>query len=1163
MNRNRVTNPNNRKSGRRLAGSVLTGILLAVFMLLATGIPADTAARPLPEAAHLQDQLTDLFLTESGRTVEEPRVSLNLRDIPLIDALHMVAGELGVGISINTRDIEGRRVTYQSRNRGLYDVLHDLLAETNLEVGLSRDNKTLIIWQREETAEEALSLFQQTVTGRVTDLQTGESIPGANILIQGTSSGTTTDLDGTFELAVPDLQQTLVVSYIGYTSRTIPLEGRSTLNVELAPSVTGLEEVVVTAFGIARQRASLGYSVTEIDGSNLTQIPENNLGNALTGRIAGVNASGSATGPGGSSRVVIRGNGSLSGNNQPLYIVNGVPINNANQGSAGTYGGKDLGDGLISINPDDIESVTVLKGGTAAALYGSRASNGVILIETKSGRGSRGIGVEYNSTLTFENPLVIPDWQYEYGSGSRGVAPTSQAEAIANGRISWGSRLDGSMVVQPDGVARPYVAQKDNIRNFYDTGTALTNTIALSGGSQAASFRFSVSDLNNRGIVPNSTIRRNTFNLSANANLSEKVIFEGTAQYNIEEARNRTAIADFTGNPNASVGLVATNIDVRTLAPGYDENGYETHWSDYVFVSNPYFAINKRKNEDTRNRFLGSFSLRYNITDYLFARARLGVDYFHIQGKDITPTGTLHNPDGSMSTRRSINSETNAEALIGFEKEFGAISVNALAGGNRMQEGLSGVSFSSGNFNVPFAYFLTNGSSPTFSESFRESAINSLFGSAEIGFNRYLYLTVSGRQDWFSTLPMESNSLFYPSVGLSFIFTDVWNSRPRWLDYGRIRTSWAQVGGGAPNPYGLTLTYRAESSSHLGQPLMSIAANNIPNSSLKPYTSTTLEAGLETRLFDNRWGVDITVYDRTTTDDIVSTTLPRPASYGGVLVNVGEVQNRGVELLVTTTPVRNNVMNWNVSLNAAYNENKVKRIADGIDSIVLSTARTNNGFVHHFEGMPFGMVAGFKYARDANGNIVYDPASGMPVQGEFAALGRGVPPLTMGVNNEFRYRDFSLGVLIDGKFGSKMYVSTDAYGTYYGKHKRTVENGVREKGIQVSGVDLDGNPWSATVDAQDYYQHIAFSITEEFVSGADFIKLRQISFGYTLPESVLARTPLQYVRFSIVGRNLLMLYSQMKNVDPESNYNTGNGQGLENFGVPPTRSFGFNLSIGY
>lgn len=1001
---------------------------------------------------------------------------------------------------------------------------------------------------------------QSRISGKVTD-ENGAPLTGVSVSVRGTNVGVLTDIDGTYSVAVPQGATAISFSFVGMQTETIEIGTQTVINITLKESAIGLDEVVVTALGISREKKSLTYAVTEVGGESIAQVKEMNLGNALSGRIAGVNASGSATGPTGSTRVIIRGNGSLIGDNQPLYVINGVPMIVQNLGSAGTYGGRDAGDGLSSINPDDIESISVLKGGTAAALYGSRAANGVILITTKSGQTRQGIGVEYNSSFTFENPLAIPHWQYEYGSGSGGVAPTSQAEAVSYGRISWGAKLDGSMVFNPDGVQRPYSAQKNNIKNFYDTGTTFANTVAISGGNETARFRFSASNTDVKAIVPNSGANRKTFNLSTNANLSKKIIFEGKAQYNIELNKNRTAIADFTGNPNAALGLMATNIDVRTLAPGYDERGYETAWCEYNYVSNPYFAASKRKNEDEWKRFLGSFSIRYNVTDFLYARARLGIDNTNIEGFDITPTGTLHSPLGSMSEDTRSQQETNAEILIGFDKKFGDISVNVIAGGNRMYRNSIRSSFSSGDLNVPFVYFITNGKTPNFSRSFSESAINSLFTSADLGLKNYLYFTLSGRQDWFSTLDINSNSLFYPSVGLSYIISETWQTRPNWLSFAKARASWAQVGGGAPSPYGIGLSYTAPTSSHLGQPLMSISGSTIP-SLLKPYTSTTMEAGLDFKLFNNRIGIDFTIYDRTTTDDIVNASVATSSSWSSVALNVGEVKNRGVELMLTGTPVSTKTgFNWDVIFNMAYNKNTVVKIADELTSLSIATARTNNGYVYHFEGQPFGMVAGYEMLRNADGQIVYNNANGIPMMSEFKALGRGVPPLNISLTNELSYKNFTFSFLLDSKFGGVMYSATNSYGAYYGLHKNTVENGIRESGIEVTGVDQTGEPFSRVVDAETYFKGIAFSITDEYVYKADFIKLRQFNVGYSVPGALLAKTPFQSANVSFVARNLFLIYSTIDNVDPESNYNTTNGQGLENFGVPPTRSYGLNLSL--
>ncbi|WP_439581419.1 SusC/RagA family TonB-linked outer membrane protein [Dyadobacter bucti] len=1091
-------------------------------------------------------------------------ISIQMQSVEVKNVLSRIEKQTGIKFIYSTNSIKARqKVSVHAVNSKLSKVLDELLNPLNIEYEVVDSH---ILLHKKPAGEPVVPDFKsaiKNITGFVSD-EKGDALPGVSILVKGTQSGTTTNSEGKFSLDLPQDNAVLIFSFVGYIAQEIAAGSQTNISVKLLPEEKSLNEVVVTALGIAKDKKALTYAVTEVKGSEFTQAREANLGNALSGKIAGVNATSTANGTAGSSRVIIRGNGSLSGDNQPLYVVNGIPINNANQGSPGTWGGTDKGDGLMSINPDDIESISVLKGGTAAALYGSRAANGVIIITTKTGKGQKGLGVEFASTYTLERPLSFPDWQYQYGAGARGTAPTSQAEAISYGRTSWGAKLDGSMVMQPDSVERPYVAQKNNIKNFYDTGSTFSNTIAINGGNETTNFRFSASNMDNKGVVPNSSVNRKTFSLSASSVLAKKVVFEGTVQYNIEDVKNRTFVADFTKNPNASVQLAATNIDIRTLDPGYDDRGYENLWNDYVFVVNPYFAVNKVRNNDNKRRVIGSFSTRYNFTDYLYARGRLGIDQFSINGKDITPTGMAYNTQGEMSTRRITTYETNAEFIVGLNKEFGKISVNAIAGGNKMYNNSNGVTASSGRFNVPFNYFITNGSSQAYTETFREFGINSLFASADVGFNNLLYLTVTGRQDWFSTLSKDNNTLFYPSVGLSYVFSDAFKSRPSWLDYGKLRTSWAKVGGGAPDPYGLTLAYAAPSQSHLGQPLMNINGGTIPNSQLKPYTSTTTEFGLETKLFGNKLGADITFYDRSTTNDIVNATVPFSTSYTNVSLNVGKVQNRGVELLLTGTPVRSSKgFSWDVSFNMAYNKNTVVKIADGLTSLALpgAVARTQNGFVYHFEGMPFGMISGYRMRQDENGNTVYNRDSGLPIQSAFGALGRGVPPLTLGLTNSFRYKNLSLGFLLDGKFGSKMYVSSNAYATNYGLHKQTVENNVRETGVTVSGVDTQGDSFSKTLPAQNYYQGIAFSITDQFVSDAGFIKLRQLTLGYSLPQNIIAKTPFQSASLSFVARNLLLVYSQVKNVDPESNYSNSNAQGLENFGVPPTRSFGLNLLV--
>lgn len=1109
-----------------------------------------------------------LFATPGkSQTLDKYEITIGFKNESIVEAFRTIEAKSPFHFMYRNEEVRHiKNLNLPESKRKLADILKYLLTGSSLT--FQQLNYQVLIMEDEtvrsvsDTAVKIATITRiaNMVSGKITNPR-GEPLSGVSVTIKGSSSGTSSDENGNYSIDVPETG-TLVFSYVGYLTQEVAVGGQNVINIRLQEDAKQLSDVVVTALGISREKKALPYSVTVVNGESFTKAREVNIGNALSGKIAGVNATKTATGPGGSSRVIIRGNGSLGGNNQPLYVINGVPIDNTNFGSAGQWGGFDAGDGLSSIDPDNIENITVLKGGTAAALYGSRAANGVILITTKTGKAQKGIGVELNSTYTAETPSSFSDYQYEYGSGNHGAKPANLSEAIENGTVSWGAKLDGSMVIQPDGVERPYVAQKNNIKNFYQTGNSFSNSVALSGGNETARFRFSASNLDNNSVIPNTSLNRKVISLDVTGNLMKKVEFKANAQYNIEIGRNRPYVSDQPYNVNSAPQLMATNLDIRFLKPGYDENGYEPRWHKGD-ANNPYFITSKVRNHDRRNRLMGSFSAQYNITDYLYLRGRFGIDYYNVASEAIIPTGiqywTPSMTEGKLSTY-----ETNAEGILGFKKEFGDISLSAIAGGNQMHHVIDGINLSSGAFNVPFQYFITNGTGQTFSLNYKENAINSLFASADIGYKNYLFLSLTGRNDWFSTLPMKSNSIFYPSAGLSFVFTEAWDQRPSWLNHGKIRASWAEVGGGAPDPYGLNLVYVAQSVQALGQPLMGISGNTIPNNSIKPYTSTTTEVGLELKGLNNRLGLDLALYKRETTNDIVDASVSSSTGYANVLLNVGEMRNRGIELLLTGTPVQSvSGLNWDVSFNMAYNKNTVVKIADGLTSLLLpdGQVRTKNAFIYHFEGMPFGQIAGYRILRDEKGNKVYDKASLLPVKSEFMALGNGTPPLTLGLTNTINYKNFSFSFLFDGKFGGKLYSATNAYATQWGLSKETVKNGVRETGVSIVGVDTDGNPVKTTLPAQTYYQYTALNITDDFVYDASFVKLRQLVFGYNLPKSLIAKTPFQSANISLVARNLLLLYSEIPNVDPESTYNASNAQGLEMYGVPSTRSYGINLML--
>jgi TonB-linked SusC/RagA family outer membrane protein len=994
---------------------------------------------------------------------------------------------------------------------------------------------------------------QKTVSGTVTDAS-GEVMIGVNILEVGTSNGTITDLDGNFSIEVSD-DATLEFSMVGYTPQQIEVGSQTVIDLVLEEGVA-LSEVVVTSLGISKEKKALGYAVTEIGGEDFTEARELNVANSLAGKVAGVNVSNIASGPGGSSRVIIRGNSSISGNNQPLYVVDGIPIDNTNLGSAGMWGGQDWGDGVSSINPDDIETMTVLKGSSAAALYGSRASNGVIMITTKKGGKRKGVGVEVQSNYTFENIIETFDFQKEYGQGDNGKRPTTQPEAIASNLYSWGEKLDGRSTIQFDGQSRPYSDVGDNLGSFYQTGSTWTNSLSLSGGDENYNFRFGVTNLENQGIIPNSGLDRNTFTTNTSGKFGKLTAsFAGT--YIRENVQNRPRLSDSPGNANYTAWSMPANVDVNSLlgpnGDGTNEEGTELLFNDNIYVTNPWFAAYNFVGSNTKHRAMGNTTLRFQFTDWLYIQGRAGIDSYTERRTSVEPYGTAYKPLGGMSELERRFTETNLDLIIGVDKTLdNGIGISAFVGGNQMERSFETLGGSGNNFNIPFLHTLNNLANRGTSYGISEKAINSVFGSLELSYNSILYLTATARNDWFSTLPVESNSILYPSFTASFILSDA-ITMPSFVSFAKLRGGWAQVGGDT-DPYQLNLTYALVGQGHFGAPLGRISQGTIPNFSLQPSQTSEIELGADFRLFQNKLGVDITYYDKTTSNDILYASISQTSGFGSQVVNIGELRNSGIELLLNITPIKRTNFSWDMTFNFANNQNEVVSLLtpeQDEESIRVSESRTRSAYIHHEEGQPYSVIKGFKYARDAAGNIQYDE-SGYPVRGEFGVLGNGVHPTTLGLTNRFRYKNFQLSVLVDGKFGGDIYAATNAFAYLRGLHKNTLVG--RENGNV-------GGPKTLPLDEVDNYYSQIYNITEEFVEDASFIKLRQFTLGYNFPKTMLESTPFSEVSLSLVGRNLLLLMSRVDNIDPESTYSNGNDQGLEMFGVPQTRSFGFNLNV--
>lgn len=1018
------------------------------------------------------------------------------------------------------------------------------------------------------------AIYAQTVTGTVYDADDETPLAGVNIIEVGTQNGTSTDADGEFSLTVSDANASLRITFIGYQAQTIPLNGRTELEIFLQTRTEALEGVVVTALGIERESKSLGYSVTEVEAADLVAATEANTANLLQGQVAGVVVSPTSAGVGSSTRLTIRGASSLAGDNQPLYVVDGVPIDNSNIGAAGMWGGFDGGDGISSINSTDIKSISVLKGASAAALYGTRARDGVVLITTKSGEGSQGgPTVTFNTTTTFKKAMTgFEDFQNEYGQGTNGVKPSNQVEALSTGQSSWGAPLDGSSVIQFDGVERPYSDQGNPLEAFYRLGFSSKNTLSLAGGNESSSYYFSTTQFNTESVVPNSDLERTSINLRGTYSFGD-LTADVKANYINELANNRSWISDTPGNANATVAVLPPNVNVEDVKNSFmTAAGTEQGISDNIFGTNPYWVTNQYSTDDDKDRVIGHIQLDYALADWLSLTGRSGMDWYTLRRTNLVPWGTAYRPDGSISENEYRVLEHNTDIFLHANRQLGSsLAVNATFGGHQRSSKSETVGASGSVFKIPKFRTITNmvNVSPVY--AFSEKKVNSLYGAVDLSYNDYLFLSVTGRNDWSSTLPEDGNAFFYPSVSASFVFSEAFSSMPSWLSFGKLRASWAEVGSDT-DPYQLSLTYSVLNGSHQGQPLAVIAQTSVPLADLKPTSTVETEAGFDLRFFDDRLSFDFSWYDRQTTNQILSTVISGSSGYVQRVINAGRLDNSGIELLVRGVPFSKTDMFWETSINYSRNKGEVVALAGDQEVLLLEESRSRNTFITAEVGEEYGTIWGYEYMRDANGNIVHE--NGLPVRNtERVVLGRGTPDWTAGWSNTFSYKTWSVNVLIDARWGAQLYSYTNgrAYGN--GLHKNTLvgraecdavitPTGYPDTGCFVAeGVDINGGPNTTAVTPGAYYGNIGGNISEDFIYDANFIKLRQLQISYQLPQALIAKLPVQSATVSATGRNLFYIYDPVPNVDPEASINRGNGQGLELYGVPNARTFGLGINL--
>ena len=1033
------------------------------------------------------------------------------------------------------------------------------------------------------------------VGGKVISVDDGQALPGVNVLEVGTNNGTATGTEGTFSLTVSDPDASLLFSFVGFQDTTVALNGRSQITVEMQTEAQQLEGVVVTALGISRKERSLGYATSEVDAEELVEATEANPAELLRGKIPGVVVSTNAGGMASSSNLKIRGASTLSGDNEPLYVVDGVPIISSSIGggagasgaSAGRFGGFDGGTMLSIVSPNNIQSISVLKGAGAAALYGSRARDGVVLINTKSGRGAAQdvSSVQFTSTLTARDPLSgFTDYQSQYGQGALGIPPEDQAGAREVSLSSWGAPF-GSVdeSVQFDGVARPYEYVVDR-QGFYNTGTSFKNALTFNGAYEDISFRLSGSYLNSESIVPSSGYEQLNTTLRGNAGFGNLTV-DANVTYQNEATNDRTYLNDPARNPNFLISFLPGNVPKSALQPGYTEDGSELQFGG-PFQTNPYFAVNKFDADDNRDRILGGVQLTYNLLDWLSVQGRQGLDWSNLRRTTVDPYGTAFKPEGSMEEREYQRWESNTKLLLsGTPQLTEHFSVRMDLGGNLRQRHFELVGLRGQGFNVPGLETISNTGSPERIYSFSEKKVRSLFGSAAFSYRDIAFVTVTGRNDWSSTLPEANNSYFYPSVSGSFVFSDVL-PMPDWVNFGKLRASWAEVGGDT-DPYRLFLTYSLIGE-HQGAPLGNISQITVPNFGLKPTQTREVEFGLETELFGGRLGLDLTSYRRNTRNQITSVDVSEASGFQGRFLNSGTVQNTGVEMLLTATPLVTDDIQWDASLNFAANRSEIKSLAQELRTDAISSGGRVS--IVQKVGEPVSTIYGTPYVRDGEGNIVHG-ANGLPLTGEPTVLGKGAPDWSAGLSNTFSYKNVYLNVTLDARWGGQLFSNTNAQAYNLGLHKNTLEGreaceeakdpetGYPAEGCFVPGgviakyddegnlvTDEEGNPVIAgennvEVLPSEYYGFVGTSIAEEFIYDANYVNLRQLRIGYRLPDGWLARTPLENATLSLVGRNLFYLYDSVPNVNPGAEYNSAATPGIEYASIPQTRNIGFDLRM--
>ncbi len=1001
---------------------------------------------------------------------------------------------------------------------------------------------------------------------------TGEPVIGASVVVKGkTGAGTVTDIDGNFTLKNVKKGETLRITSLGMTPVEVVYNG-SNVKVTLKDDSKALDEVVVTALGIKRERKSLGYAIQDVKGDAILNSHENNVANALTGKIAGVQITRSSNGPGGSSKIQLRGNNSVTGLNQPLIVVDGVPMDNFTGADNNDYWNPsaDMGNGLSDINPEDIESMSVLKGASAAALYGSRAGNGVILITTKSGRQTKGLGITVTGTVSAESIFMKPDVQTTYGQGTQGVYNSTSG-------LSWGPRIEGQEYVRWDG-QKVKMQSYDNLDNYYGTGTELQENVTLSQQYGKTSIYASMTNMNNKSMTPGAKLNRTNLMLRGVTSFgkNDAWTFDGKVQYIRNKANNRPVSGN--NNNNSALGLFTfpTTLDIRDFENCIDENNEMVWWNKDG--NNPYWMSKYSLSDDSRDRFLMNASLKYKVLSWLTAEIKAGTDMYTLEA-----TRRVYSGNSNVTTlyEQNINHfyENNFSYLLTATKDniFDKFGGTVTFGGNLMATKKTGMKGLASKLVIPNKFSLNNGENKAdISETYTQKKINSLYGTVGINYDGWAFLDATFRNDWSSALSKENRSFFYPSVSASWLFGEMFNKigkkMPSWFSFGKIRASYAEVGNDM-DPYQLYNLYSTSPDSHGG--ITASSSNTLYNKNVKNELIKSYEVGVELKFLNNRLGLDFAWYKSNATNQLMNLPVNSLSGYNYKKINAGDIQNTGVELMAYATPIRTKDFEWTINYNISHNNNTIKDLYDGVDRYQLGGY--DNIRIYAIKGGKYGEIWGTKFLRVEDGQYkgqLLLTSDGLPqATSEMEKIGDQQATCNMGLTNSFSYKGWNLSFQIDARIGGEIFSGTNAMMQRSGTAAATAPGGKRVDDMVVAGVykDASGNYVQNTnkVTTQQYWNAVAgtgnMGIGEANIYSASNIRLRNVSLGYNVPTSILAKTNfIQSLKAGFTVTNVFMIHSNMNGIDPESVFATStNATGFEYAGIPTTRSFVFNVSIGF